>query len=327
VSFGARSIAELSDGRSQAALHRHSFNALGGLNELQLWSGSEEQAEQHFSALVAEVRRIERLWSRYLGDSILSKINSSAGSDRRIEVDSETAEIIDYGALLFRESAKRFDLTSGVLRRIWNFRTEQLPTQVPTSAQISETLSMIGWHRVEWQRPWIRLPISGMELDLGGIGKEYAVDRCAGLALERGIIAGLINLGGDVRVFGQQPNGLPWQVGIVDPRDQSKVLATVLLKSGSLATSGDYQRFFIRDGVRYCHIMNAQTGRPVTGFQSVSVLSQSCLIAGSATSLAMLFGEVRGVRYLNELGLPWLAVTATGRQMRGGGWLVEEAQR
>jgi thiamine biosynthesis lipoprotein len=151
-----------------------------------------------------------------------------------------------------------------------------------------------------------------MALDLGGIVKEYAADRSCTLCKEHGIAHGLINLGGDIAVIGPHVNGEPWQIAIRHPTKADASLAILLLSSGALASSGDYERFQIIDGQRYGHIINPLTGWPTRDLVAVSVQADFCLVAGSAATIAML-KENKGKRWLRELGLKHLWMDARGR--------------
>lgn len=280
---------------------------MGGPNELQIYAESPESGARAREIVVTEVQRIEEKYSRYRSESIISRINAQAGKDP-VQVDPETAALLNYAQCCFEQSHGLFDITSGILRRVWNFKEPQ----VPTKEALSSVVALIGWGGVEWHAPHIWLPREGMEIDFGGIGKEYAADRAAGLCIEAGFRHGLVNLGGDIRILGPQPGGQPWEVGVVHPRKAGAPLASIPLISGAITTSGDYQRFFEVDGVRYCHILNPKTGVPVRELQSVTVCADSCLVAGSACTIAMLLGKKRGQRYLDELGCNYLVVDAEG---------------
>lgn len=230
-------------------------------------------------------------------------------------MDEETAALLDYASRCYEQSGGLFDITSGVLRRAWNFSNPHLPSP----QQLEELLPLIGWDSVRWTKGRVLLPRHGMEIDFGGFGKEYAADRLRALALELGVPQHLINLGGDVAVSGGQPSGLAWQIGITHPRHSGVPMAVLPLRSGGVATSGDYERYFDLDGVRYCHILNPRTGWPVRGFQSVSVVAESCLVAGSLSTIAMLKGEREGLAFLRATGVPYLVVQSNGEQRTGGG--------
>jgi len=289
-------------------LFKFPFRAMAVDCELQIFAGDQAQASSLATRAIAEIQRIEAKFSRYQGTSVIARINANAGEVDGIDVDDETAALLDYAGVIFQESAGLFDVTSGVLRSVWDFRSGR----VPSERQVAELLPLIGWQQVEWNRPRIRLPHKGMQLDFGGFGKEYAVDRAAGLLAADCGLAGLINLGGDVRVFGDRPDSKPWIIGIAHPRIKSALIASIPLISGSIATSGDYERCIEQAGVRYSHILSPYTGWPVLGFQSVSVSSPSCLIAGSISTTAMLKGEQAGREYLDLVGIPALIVSLCG---------------
>jgi thiamine biosynthesis lipoprotein len=151
-----------------------------------------------------------------------------------------------------------------------------------------------------------------MELDFGGIGKEYCADRVATVMVDSGARHGLVNLGGDIRVVGPHPDGSPWTVGIRHPRADNTVLALAKLADGALATSGDYERYFELDGKRYCHMLNPRTGYPVATMQSVTVIAPLCTVAGGVCTLAMLRGAT-GLRFLVNQGFPYIAVDNQGK--------------
>ena len=263
-------------------------------------------AEPLADAAIAEIRRIEAKYSRYRQTSLLSQINAAAGhANETIEVDDETAELLNFAAKLFALSDGLFDCTSGVLRRAWDFKSARLPE----AARLDAILPLVGWQHVAWDGKKVSLTRTGMELDFGGFGKEYAVDRAATLLEASGVKHGFVNLGGDVRAIGPQLNGAAWQIGIRDPRapaaEPDRCFASLPLIHGAIATSGDYERFIEVDGKRYCHILNPKTGWPVSHWRSVSVVGTVCVLAGALATIAMLKGldagdflQTEGVSYL-----------------------------
>jgi thiamine biosynthesis lipoprotein len=226
-------------------------------------------------------------------------INTAQG--RRQRVDRETARLLDYGATLWKLSEGRFDLTSGPLRYAWNF--DEGPVRAEP-ARIPDLMRHVGWQRVAWEPPFLTLP-DGMEIDLGGIGKEYAVDLAADFAAAQSDAPVLVNFGGDLRCTGRRPRSGAWRVGIESLSAAGAAARRLELKSGALATSGDAKRHIDIDGVRYGHIFDARTGWPAVGApRSVTVAADTCSQAGSYSTLAMLQGEGaesflegEGVRY------------------------------
>ncbi len=254
-----------------------------------------------------EIKRIEKKYSRYDTDSILSRINAASGVHAQA-IDQETFELLQFSGELYKTSQGLFDITSGVLRRAWDFK-KGMP---PTNTQIEELLALVGWSRVEYDPKQIFLQYKGMEIDFGGFGKEYAADRASKILLEAHIKSGYVNLAGDIRVIGPKINGDPWLMGIQNPRDASKLIASIPIHTGALTTSGDYERFFISNGKRYCHIIRPDTGQPVNHWQSVSVLAPLAIVAGSCSTIAMLMQQ-EGLAHLNQSGFSFLAIDNDGQ--------------
>jgi len=280
---------------------------MGSPCEIQLYAGSQAQAKQVADAAIADVQRLEARYSRYRSDSFLSAINRVAATGGSIRVDDESAGLLNYAATCYGQSDGLFDITSGILRRAWRFDVGTLPEQ----QQIDALLDHVGWHKLQWSAPELTFPRPGMEIDFGGIVKEYAVDRAAALCLSAGIKHGVINLGGDIKVIGPSNDGEPWHIGIRDPRNKTAVLQTVLLREGALASSGDYERCMVVNGVRYGHLLNPKTGWPVRHLAAASVVADFCVVAGSASTIAML-KEEEGAAWLESLGLPHLWVDVQG---------------
>ncbi len=289
------------------------FGAMACPCELRLVGPGDVELQRAASAAIAEVRRIEKKYSRYDAASIVSRINAAAGSGESIEVDDETAALLDFAAQLHGASEGRFDITSGVLRRVWNFRQARLPAQ----HDIAALLPLIGWPMVQWHARRIALPLAGMEIDFGGFGKEYAADRAAQLLHEAGIRHGFVNLGGDIRVIGPRGDSSPWAMGLQHPRAPGQLLGSVAIRDGALATSGDYERYIEVDGQRWCHVFDARSGWPVQHWQCVSVLAPTCAAAGAASTLAMLFGA-QGQDFLREQRLSFVARRADGTLVDSG---------
>ena len=262
-----------------------------------------QEAEAALAAAEGEARRIEKKFSRYRSDNIVYEINHSNG--RPVEVDEETAGLIDYAATCYAMSDGMFDITSGVLRRVWKFDGG---SRVPNREAVRKCLRHVGWPRVTWEKPLLTLP-SGMEIDFGGIGKEYAVDRAAALVRAQTRSSYVVNFGGDLFVSGLRPGARTWSVGIDDPtRTGEAALYRLDVPMGGVATSGDARRFVVWRGKRLGHILNPKTGWPVADApRSVTVVGRTCMEAGTLSTLAYLQGP--GARtYLEELGVQfWIA--------------------
>jgi len=258
-----------------------------------------------------EVQRLDLKYSHYKSESHISHLQQQAARPQGVTVDPETSALLDYAAEQFRLSDGMFDITAGSLTRLWRKR-DRLPSQ----DQLDEALRLTGWEKLDWTGRHLTMP-AGMQLELGGLVKEYAADRAALLLKRRKMNSAYVELGGDIHVTGPRPDGSAWRMGIRKPdyrgQDRTAAMAAIPLFAGGLATSGDYERSFLIDGKRYGHIVNPQSGLPVESFQSVSVLAPSCLLAGSMSTLAMLKGVEAGLELLRSSGLAWLARTADGR--------------
>lgn len=259
---------------------------MGSPCELLVDTDREDLARRLLEIVAAEAWRVEDKFSRYLPDNIVARINRSSGQP--VTVDDETANMLDFAETLYKLSDRLFDITSGVLRQVWTFDGSD---RVPSPADVEQVLDKVGWHRLTWQRPDIRLR-PGMQIDFGGIGKEYAVDRAAALASQHASCGCLVNFGGDIAVAGRTRSARGWQVGIEAPGSENAMAQKLIrLQAGALATSGDARRYLLRDGKRYGHILNPTTGWPLDGVpRSVTVAAATCTQAGMLTTLAMLRG-------------------------------------
>jgi len=290
------------------ARYRFEFAQMGCPCELVLDADDARVAEDAARACVAEVARLDHKYSHYRDDSYLAELEASAGGEG-IEVDAETAALLDFAAALHRESAGRFDITAGALTKLWDLKAGR----VPDAAAIAAARAAVGFARVEWRSPRLRLP-AGMRLDLGGVVKEYAADRAAAACRAHGVARGLVALGGDLAVVGPPAEGDAWRVGVADPASPRSAKREWPLASGGFATSGDYERCMVVGGRRYGHIVDVVRGEPIESWASVSVAAPTCLVAGALATLAMLAGFEAGEALLAASGVDWLAIRDDGTQ-------------
>lgn len=246
----------------------------------------DHMAAWELGMLVArEAWRVEQKYSRYRDDSVLAWIHRNRGT--QIEVDEETTSLLNFASQCFELTEGRFDITSGILRRVWKFDGS---SRIPEPAAVAALLPSVGFDKLKWHAPQLLLP-AGMELDFGGFGKEYAVDRAYDRLAACRSAPFLINFGGDLRANRSPPHG-PWQVGIERPGTEQEAAMVLELQHGALTTSGDSRRFLLKDGIRYGHILDPQTGWPVPNSpRSVTVAASSCTEAGLISTLAMLQGS------------------------------------
>jgi thiamine biosynthesis lipoprotein len=263
------------------------FAAMASPCELLIDNCDQTIAYQLASLAYRETKRIEQKFSRYLSGNLMSQINNS--NSRPVGIDEETYRLLVFATTCFELSEGLFDISSGVLRRVWKFDGSDL---VPTAAQVAALLPFIGWQKVVYNKDSITLP-TGFELDFGGIGKEYAVDAVAKLCTKHQPgLSVLVNFGGDIQVTQPRVNSSSWQIGIEDPNSHKDALKVLTMKTGGLATSGDARRFLLKDGIRYSHILNPTTGYPIIhAARSITVTANHCIQAGLLATLALLQGE------------------------------------
>lgn len=277
-------------------LSRGQFVAMASPCEVLIESANRKEVARITRIVANEAKRIEKHWSRYRDDSIIHKINTANG--RPTKVDNETADMLDYAARIWQLSERRFDITSGVLRRAWTFNGS---SQIPTAAAVDALMPLIGWQQAHWKRPYLTLP-SAMQLDFGGIGKEYAVDSALKKVRAYAQTPVLINFGGDIVCDRPRSNGAAWQIGI-DALDGEAVNNYIAISKGGVATSGDANRFLLHQGRRYSHVLDAKTGWPVeNAARSVTVAAANSTLAGMLATLAILQGA-GAEEFLSSQGL------------------------
>lgn len=289
---------------------------MGSNCEIQLYAASRNQALDIANIAIADVHRIEQRYSRYSDDSVLTAINNAAKIAGSIDIDEETLALLNYANTCHQQSDGLFDITSGVLREAWDFKSQV----IPPNKQIKALLPRIGWNKVNIKASVLNFSEPGMQLDFGGIGKEYAVDRAAAICQQHGLQHGLVDLGGDIKIIGPHADGRPWSVGIRHPRKPGELMASINVSRGGIASSGDYERCIILNGKRYSHVLNPKTGWPVRGLASITVVAEQCVIAGSVSTISML-KEKQGKRWIKDLGLAYLWMDQRGKM---GGTLASK---
>lgn len=278
---------------------------MGSPCEIRLYTENAAQAAAAVALATQEIDRLEQKYSRYIAGNFLDRLNQAAIGGQEMAIDEEFHSLLGFAETCYQQSDGLFDITSGVLRKAWSFKGDVLPT----AAQVEALLPKVDWQQVKWNAKSIMFMQTGMELDFGGIVKEYAVDCAAAILEQQGIAHGIVDLGGDLKAIGPHPDGAPWSIAIRHPRKSGQTLTTLALAKGALASSGDYERFIEIDGLRYCHILSPKTGWPVRGLAAVTVIASQCIVAGSACTIAML-KEQRDGDWLKSLQLPcvWMDV-------------------
>ena len=288
--------------RIEAKLHRPSerglwelrFPAMGTQCSIQFPSADVEQARAFSVAAAQWVADFERKYSRFRDDSLISEINRKAGGEW-VAIDSETEAMLAICDDLHFMTNGIMDPTLLPVIRLWYHRDR--PKRFPSDGEIAAALDCVGWSKVQRRPGAARLPEPGMSLDFGGFGKEYAVDRVAALAVQHGLVAGLIDFGHDLYAYGTPPDAPAWHIGLEDPLAPGSAWSSVAVADRGVATSGSYQRFFEYQGRRYGHIVDPRTGQPtVSATLAVSVVASSCLTAGAVSTAAFIMGRIEGMQ-------------------------------
>ena len=281
---------------------------MGTRCEIRVFAADAQRAVLAIGAAVACIHTLEQKYSRYLPGNFMHAMNQAAAQGASFEADAECMALLNFADTCYQQSEGMFDITSGILRQAWHFDGHSLPDQ----DHLERLLGAVGWQHVRREGESVHFGRRGMELDFGGIVKEYAADRAAAVCRAQGIAHGVVDLGGDIVVIGPNPDGQPWAIGIRHPRLPGRQVATFEIAQGALATSGDYERCIELDGRRYSHILSPRSGWPVHGMASVTVVAEQCIIAGSLSTTAML-KEERAADWLGTLGLPHVWVGQDGQ--------------
>lgn len=269
------------------------------------------KAEAMADAAIDEVSRLENLWHPDRPTSDVAQVNAAAGS-RAVTVAPETLQLASLAREVAEDSGGAFDPTIGPLVRAWGFGGEH---RVPSVAEREQARALVDWRalQIDTQAGTLYLAHPGMRIDLGAIAKGYASRLVRELLQRQGAKAGLVQLGGSVAMLGDRPEGGKWQIAVQHPRQADQYLTVLSLGSGFVDTAGDYQRYFIQDGVRYHHILDPATGAPARGMASVTVLAQQGEWADAFATAAFVLGMDRGYQFLLDHGVEAILVSDSGQ--------------
>jgi len=301
-------------------------NVMGTSLEMTIVVDDRAVAERAFDAVEAEFKRVEREMSEWREDSLLSLVNRNAGV-RAIEVTDELFKVVGAAVTIGRLTDGAFDISWAVMHGVWDFRSGH--ERLPDKSDIEARLPLIDYRAIELNGAArsVYLKRAGMKIGLGGIAKGYTVDRAAELLVGMGIENMIIKAGGDMRVQGRREDGTPWRIGIKHPRKKGS-LATLSLTNISISTSGDYERFFIRDGTLYHHIMDPRTGYPARGCRSVTVLAPDTMTSDALSTALFVLGPEAAIRLVNSLkGVEAIIVDSSGAVLTSSGMERGDAVR
>lgn len=255
-------------------LRKRTTMLMGGRFDITIVAKDSLTAEMNIDTVIQEITRIENLISDWKPTSQVSQVNSNAGIGP-VQVDPEVFAITERALQLSKLTDGAFDISFAAMDRIWKFDGSM--TAMPTPAAIKKSVEKVGYQNIVLDKvhSTIFLKLKGMKIGFGALGEGYAADRCREMMLKRGIKAGIVNGSGDMSVWGKQPDGSDWMIGITNPTRKAEVFAVIPLHQGAAVTSGSYEKFVIFNGKRYAHIINPATGYPATGLTSVTVFGPS----------------------------------------------------
>lgn len=262
---------------------------------------SAEEAKSAILLAFAEVRKVDRLMSKYKEDSDVSRLNESQAGVR-IEVSPATFAVLEESQRIAELTGGAFDITALPLSTVWGFWPEREP-HVPPDEEIRAALSHVGSAKLSLDRATGSLMKSDPEtkVDLGGIAKGYAVDRAVSVLRRKGVRHALVEVGGETRAMGKNKDGKLWRIGVMHPR-RREFLTVLELSDRAVATSGDYMKFFFVDGKKYCHLIDPRNGRPITNdLASVTVLADNCTEADALATAVSIMGAEEGLKLIESL--------------------------
>jgi FAD:protein FMN transferase len=274
---------------------------MGNRFEITVVAELEEMAAYYIDAAIAEIKRIEQLFTTFSETSQTNLINRNAGI-QPVVVDLEVLELIERANKLSELTQGAFDLSYGSIdKRLWNF--DQNMTTLPDAATAREMVRLINYKNiiVDKAKQTVFLKEKGMRIGFGGIGKGYAAEKAKALLISMGVPAGIINAAGDLATWGYQPNGKPWTIGIADPEQAQHPFSALDITNMAIATSGNYEKFVTIEGKKYSHTIDPKTGLPVTGIKSVSIISPNAEIADALATPVMVMGIEAGLYLINQL--------------------------
>jgi len=282
------------------------------------------RAEEVLDEVLVEMERLEALLSAHIEGSDVYRINNAA--TERVYVSQETIDVLLVAKEAYERTGGAFDVTIGQVLRVWGFGTDT--RQVPSAQELESAMSGVGFDKVLFDpvQKWVRLTHPATRLDFGGVAKGYIVDRAVELFAARGVKHAVVDAGGDVRIRGGRPHTQRWRparlakVGVQHPGDREKLVAVVSVMDAAVLTSGDYERYFVADGIRYTHIIDPRTGLPVRGLSSVTVVTEKAAVADAIATAVMVLGKDEGLALIEAWpGVRGLLITAGGEIIMSSG--------
>ncbi len=292
-------IAFIGSAEAGEGIFKKSKALMGTEMEITVASADEKAAHKAIDAAFAEIRRIEEMMSTYISESQLSKINSAAGK-KAVKVDQELLRLIKRSIEYAEMTEGGFNIAVGPLIKLWRVSEGG---NIPKKVEIRKALEIIDYRDIviDEKKKTVFLKKKGMAIDLGGIAKGYASDRAEIVLKKNGIVSGVVAVAGDINAFGMKVDGAKWRIGIQHPRKKDAFLGIIELEDEAVSTSGDYERFFIKDGKRYHHIMDPKTGEPAGKCQSVTIVAKEATATDALSTGIFVMGPEKGMELIERL--------------------------
>ncbi len=287
---------------------------MGTLVEITVREADSEKTKTAIRRAFDEMSRLEKLMSTHLADSEISRLNAQAGDKTTLTVSPEVLAVIRRGIHLGKQSNGALDISIGPVSGLWRFDDDN--PAIPNAQHLAEAVRLVNYREIEIDQSNVRLKLTGMSLHLGAIAKGYVVDQAMTVLKKNGIRHALINAGGDLKALGERKEGQPWNIGLQHPRHPEKMIASFTLSNKAVATSGDYQKYFIKDNARYHHILDPANGMPARGMISCTVVAENVMDADALATAVFVLGPVKGMELVESLdAVEAMMVTEAGETL------------
>ncbi|CAM3050613.1 FAD:protein FMN transferase [Flavobacterium frigoris] len=279
---------------------KRTLSMLGSPFEMIVEAKDIPAADAYIDMAVAEVSRIENLISDWISTTPISDVNRNAGI-KPVKVPQEVFDLVQRSIKISELTSGAFDISYASMDKIWKFDGSM--TEMPTPEEIKKSVEKVGYKNIilDAENNTIFLKNKGMKLGLGGIGQGFIADKIKALLISKGVVAGIVNISGDINTWGKQLNGEKWKVGIKNPLNKDKIFATFPLEDSAVETSGSYEKYVTFNGIRYSHIIDTRTGYPASGVISVSVFAKSTEFADALATGIFVMGVDVGLDLVNQL--------------------------
>lgn len=298
---------------SSDKMYKETRSSMYTIASITVAASSKEKAKKAIDAAFKELDRLERLLNYYDKDSELTMINRNAAIKPTI-VSADTIDIIEKALFVSENTNGAFDITMGPIISLWDFKEKKIPDK----KKLNEKLSLVGHKNITLNKKdkTVFLKKKGTEINLGGILKGYAADSAAEILKKNGIKSGIIAVAGDIKTFGIKPDGKAWVVGIQNPRaskGSNEIIGTVSINGQAISTSGDYERFFEKNGKRYHHLLSPKTGFPAGDCRSVTIITDKAAYADAFATGLFILGLEKGMAILKKLGFEGVFIDKNGK--------------